>query len=90
VCDGDTTINYINYVSQKKLLGRIFGDKRKEAAAGWKKLRNEELYNLYASPNVIWAIKSRRMKRVGHVARMGEMISSNKFLVGKTERKRPF
>jgi hypothetical protein len=33
----------------------------------WKKLHNEELHNLYSLPNIIRAIKSRRMKWVGHV-----------------------
>jgi hypothetical protein len=35
---------------------------------GWSKLHNEELHNLYSSPNIIGMIKSMRMKRVGHVA----------------------
>jgi hypothetical protein len=39
---------------------------------GWRKLRNEELHNLYSSPSVIRMIMSRRMKLAGHVARMGE------------------
>jgi hypothetical protein len=40
---------------------------------GWRKLRNEELHNLYSSPNIIRMIKSKRMRLEGHVARMGEM-----------------
>jgi len=39
---------------------------------GWRKLHNVELHNLYASPNVIMVIKSRRMIWVGHVAHMGD------------------
>jgi hypothetical protein len=39
---------------------------------GWRKLHNEELHNLYASPNIIRMIKTRRMRWAGHVARMGE------------------
>jgi hypothetical protein len=38
----------------------------------WQKLHNEELIDMYSSPNIFWVIKSRRMKWVGHVARMGE------------------
>jgi hypothetical protein len=53
----------------------------------WKKLRNEELHNLYFSPNIIRMIKSRRMRWAGHVARMGR--STYRILVGKPEGKRP-
>jgi hypothetical protein len=42
-----------------------------EVAGGRRRLHNEELYNLYASLNIIWDIKLRRMKLEGHVARMG-------------------
>jgi hypothetical protein len=44
------------------MLRRICGPKREEVAGGWKRLHNEELQNLYASPNIIRVIKSRRMK----------------------------
>jgi hypothetical protein len=49
---------------------RIFGQKRREVRGGRRKLHNEELHNLYSSPNVIRMIKSRRMRWAGHVARM--------------------
>jgi hypothetical protein len=55
---------------------------------GWKRLHNEELHNLYSSPNVIRVIKSRRMRWVGHVARMGQMRNANRILVAKREGKR--
>jgi hypothetical protein len=55
------------------VLRRIFRTKREEVAGGRRRLHNEELHNVYASPNVIMAIKSARMSWVGHVARMGEM-----------------
>jgi hypothetical protein len=45
-----------------------------EVAGGWRRLRNEELHNMYASPNVIRVIKSWGMRWAGYVARMGEMI----------------
>jgi hypothetical protein len=44
-----------------------------KAAGGWTNLHNEELHNLYPSPNIIRVIKSRRMRWAGHVARIGEM-----------------
>jgi hypothetical protein len=56
---------------------------------GWKKLHNEELHNLYSSPSIITIIKSRRMRGVGHVARMGEKRNVYMLLVGKPEGKRP-
>jgi hypothetical protein len=68
---------------------RIFGPKREEVAGGWTTLHNEELHNLYASPNIVRMIESSRMKWEGHVARMVAMRSAYKTLVGKPERKRP-
>jgi hypothetical protein len=50
---------------------RIFGLKRDEVTGGWRKLHNEELHNLYSSPNIIVTIKSRRMRWAGHGARKG-------------------
>jgi len=50
---------------------RIFGLKRDEVAWEWRKLHNEELNDLYRSPNIVRVIKSRRMRWAGHVARMG-------------------
>ena len=52
--------------------GRIFGPKRDEVTGEWRKLHNEELNNLYCSPNIVRVIKSRRLGWAGHVARMGE------------------
>jgi hypothetical protein len=52
-------------------VSRIFAPKRDEVTGGWRKLHNEELQNLYYSPNVISIIKSGRMRWEGHVARMG-------------------
>jgi hypothetical protein len=54
-----------------------------------KKLHNEELHNLYSSPDIIRQIKSRRMRWAGHVASMGEERKVYKFLVSKPEEKRP-
>jgi hypothetical protein len=62
-------------VFENRVLRRIFGPKREEAAGGWKRLHNEELHSLYTSPNIIRMIKSREMRGVGHGARMGEMMN---------------
>jgi hypothetical protein len=53
------------------VLRRIFGPKRDEVTGDRRKLHNEELHNLYSSPNIITIINSRRMGWVGHVARVG-------------------
>ena len=52
------------------MLRRLFGPKRNEVTGEWRRLHNKELYALYSSPNIIWVIKSRRLKWAGHVARM--------------------
>jgi hypothetical protein len=54
----------------------------------WRKLHNEELNNLYPSPNIVRVVKSKRMRWAGHVARMGEEIGVHRVLVGKPEGKR--
>jgi hypothetical protein len=51
---------------------RIFGPERDEVTGEWIKLHNEELNDLYSSPNTMRVIKSRRMRWAGHVARMEE------------------
>jgi hypothetical protein len=67
---------------------RIFGPTRDEVMGDWRKLHNEELHNLYSSPNIIRMIKSRRMTWAGHVAQMGENRNAYRILVGKPDRKR--
>jgi hypothetical protein len=54
------------------VLRRIFGPKRDGVTGEWRKLHNEELNDRYCSPTVVRKTKSRRMKWVGHVARMGK------------------
>jgi hypothetical protein len=68
---------------------RIFGPKRDGVTGGWRKLHNEELHNLYSSPSIIRIKKSKMMRWVGHVARMGEKRNMYRLLVGKPEGKRP-
>ena len=53
------------------MLRRVFGPKRDEETGKWRKLHNEELNDLYSSPNILRVIKSRIMRWAGHVARMG-------------------
>jgi hypothetical protein len=74
-------------LSENRMLRKIFGPKWEEVAGGWRRLHNEELHNLYTSPNVIRMIKSKRMRWAGHVALMKE-IHAYKILVGKSEGKR--
>jgi len=63
-------------VSDNRALRRMFGPEREDVAGGWRRLHNEEFYNLYASPNISRVIKSRRMKWAGHVTRLLEMRNS--------------
>jgi len=66
------------------VLRRIFGPRRDEVTGEWRRLHNEELNDLYFSPNIVQLIKSRRMRWAGHVARMGEERGAYRVLVGKT------
>jgi len=68
---------------------RIFGPKRDEVRWEWRKLYHEELNELYSSSIIFRVIKSRRMRWVGHVARMAEIRGIFWVLVVKSKRKRP-
>ena len=76
-------------VFENMVLWRIFGPRRDEVAGEWRRLHNEELNDLYSSPNIVRVIKSRRMRWAGHVARMGEERGVYRVLVGKPEGKKP-
>jgi hypothetical protein len=67
----------------------VFGPKRDEVTGDRIKLHNEELHNWYSSPNIIRIIKSTRVRRAGHVARMEEKRNAYRILMGKPEGKRP-
>jgi hypothetical protein len=71
------------------VLRRVFGPKRGEGTGEWRRLHNKELYALYSSPNIVLVIKSRRLRRAGHVARMGERRGAYRALVGKPGGRRP-
>jgi len=76
-------------VFENRVLRRVFGPKRDDVTGEWKKLHNEELRDLYSLPNIVRVVKSRRMRWVGHVARMGERRGVHRVLVRKPEGKRP-
>jgi hypothetical protein len=71
-------------IFENRALRRILGSEREEDRS-WRKLHNDELNNLYSSPNIIRVIKSKRMRRAGHVARMGEGRGVHRVLVGSPE-----
>ena len=76
-------------VSENRVLRRLFVAKRDKVTGEWRQLHNEEVNDLYSSPNILRVIKSRRMRWAGHVARMGEERGVYRVLVGKPEGKRP-
>ena len=73
---------------ENRVLRRVFRPKRDEVTGEWRKF-HEELSDLYALPNIVRVVKSRRMRWKGHVARMGEGRGVHRVLVGKLEGKRP-
>jgi transcription termination factor 2 len=75
-------------VFENRELRRIFGPKREEDGS-WRELHNDELLDLYSSPNIVKVIESRRMRWAGHVARMGKGRGVYRVLVGRPKGKRP-
>jgi len=76
-------------VPENMVLRIIFGPRRDGVTGEWRRLHNEELNDLYSSPNIVRVIKSRRMRWAGHVALMGEERGVYRFLVWKPEGRRP-
>jgi hypothetical protein len=75
-------------VFENRVLRKTFGPKREEDGS-WRKLHNDELHDLYSSPNIVRVIKSKRMRWVGYVVRMGEGRGVYRVLVGRPVGKRP-
>jgi hypothetical protein len=76
-------------VFENRVLRRAVGPKRDEMTGEWRKSHNEELNDRYSLPNIVWVVKSRRMRWAGHVACMGEERGVHRLLVGKPEGKMP-
>ena len=74
---------------ENMVLRRIFEPRRDGVMGEGRRLQNEEVNDLYSSPNIVRVIKSRRMRWAGHVARMGEERGMYRILVGKPEGRRP-
>jgi len=74
---------------ENMVLRRIIEPRRDEVMGEWRRLHNDELNDLYSSPNIVRVIKSRRMRWAGHVARVREERGVYRFLVGKPKGKRP-
>jgi len=70
-------------VFQNMVLRRMLGPRRDEVTGEWRRLHNEELNDLYCSPNIVRVIKSRRVRWAGHVARRGEERSVYRVFVGE-------
>jgi hypothetical protein len=70
---------------KNRVLRRIFGPKKNDVTGEWRKIHNEELYDLHSSPNFIQVIKSRRMRWADHVVYMGDRRGVHTILVGSSE-----
>jgi hypothetical protein len=68
---GCETLSLTLRVYENRVLKRIFGDRKEEVTGEWRKLHNEELNDLYSSPNIDWVIKLTKIRWAGHIVRMG-------------------
>jgi len=75
--------------AENMVLRRLFGPRRDEVTGEWRRLHNEELNDLYSSPNIVRLITSRRMRWAGHVARMGEERGCEGFWWGNWREREP-
>ena len=75
-------------VFENMVLRKIFGPMKDEMTCECRRIHNEEFYDLYSSPNIIWATKLRRMRWAGHVARLGDRRGAYRVLVGIPDEKR--
>ena len=76
-------------VFENIVLRRIFGIRRDKVMGEWRRLHNEEIHDLYSSPNMVWVMKSRRMRWTGHVACKVRRGGVYRILLGKLEGRRP-
>ena len=76
-------VHLVGFIIRIQFIVDIFGPRRNEVTGEWWRLHNEDLNDLYSSPNIVRMIKSRRMRWTGHVARMGEERRVYRVLVGK-------
>jgi len=88
VKDMCSTLYRLSYINGKIFILNSFIP-RDEVTEEWRRLHNEELNDLYSSPNIVRVIKWRRMRWAGHVACMGEETGVYRVLVGKPEGRRP-
>jgi hypothetical protein len=72
-------------VFENTMVTKIFGPKRDEVTGEWRKLHNEELYDMCSSPSIIWVIRLRRMRWAEHLAHVGDRIGAYNVLVGRSE-----
>jgi hypothetical protein len=72
-------------VFENRVQTGIFGLKKGEITGQWRRLHNEELYDLYSSSDIIWVIKSRRKRWAGHVACIGDVRGAYRVLLERSE-----
>jgi hypothetical protein len=75
-------------IFENRMLRRTFEPKRDEITGEWRRLHNEELYDLYFSPNIIRVIKSKRLRWAEHAASIGEKRGAYRLLVVKLDGRR--